>query len=47
MAGPTRSARKEVMVPALIRVEDTAEPPYFENTDYTFAITESAAAGEY
>ena len=46
MAGPTRSARRESRVSALIRVEDTAEPPYFENSEYTFAIAESAVAGE-
>lgn len=45
--GPLRSLRKEVRVPAYIQVRDTAEPPYFENTEYTFAVTESAAAGTY
>lgn len=41
------SFRKEVRVPAFIRIEDTAEPPYFENTQYTFAITEFASIGAY
>ncbi|KAG0724386.1 DE-cadherin [Chionoecetes opilio] len=35
------------MVSALIRIEDTDEPPYFENLKYTFSITESAAQDTY
>lgn len=45
--GLTRSARKEAKAAAVIRVRDTDEPPYFENSQYTFAIAESAGTGAY
>lgn len=45
--GALRSSRKSAMVPALIRVEDTPEPPYFDEVSYAFSVSESARKGTY
>ncbi|XP_042222994.1 neural-cadherin-like isoform X2 [Homarus americanus] len=45
--GMLRSTRKQAVVAAVIRVEDTPEPPYFDADHYDFSVSEFAGVGSY
>ncbi|KAK4327912.1 hypothetical protein Pmani_001640, partial [Petrolisthes manimaculis] len=45
--GSVRSDRKRSRVPVMLRVENTKEPPWFDNDQYSFAVSESASIDTY
>ncbi|KAK3860655.1 hypothetical protein Pcinc_033306 [Petrolisthes cinctipes] len=45
--GAVRSDRKRSRVSVMLRVENTMEPPWFDNDQYSFAVSESASIDTY